>query len=282
MSSAGGGERTPVDGVDVLYALSPSRASEFTSCPLLFRFRSVDRLPEPPSPQAVRGTLVHKVLEDLFELEAGERTPERAAAMLEPTWAALQADEPEAAAVLDDEALDEQEWLTSCHEVLARYFRLEDPRRVEPAERELFVEAVLDSGLLLRGVIDRVDAAPDGALRLSDYKTGKAPREGFEAAALFQLRFYALVLWRTRGTVPRSLRLLYLGGDGEAVTHEPDEDDLRATERKVEAIWRAIRYAEQTGDYRPRRSSRCSWCPHRSLCPAWGGTPPPLPGPRDA
>ena len=70
---------TPVDGVDVLGALSPSRAGDFMTCPLLYRFRTIDRLPEPSSPDAVRGTLVHKVLEDLFDLPAADRTPERAA-----------------------------------------------------------------------------------------------------------------------------------------------------------------------------------------------------------
>ena len=75
-------ERTPtgtrVDGVDVLGALSPSRASDFRSCPLQFRFRTIDRLPEPVSPAAMRGNVVHKVLEDLFDLSAPQRTPERA------------------------------------------------------------------------------------------------------------------------------------------------------------------------------------------------------------
>ncbi|WP_296606109.1 PD-(D/E)XK nuclease family protein, partial [Nocardioides sp.] len=60
----------PVDGVEVLGALSPSRAGDFLSCPLLFRFRTIDKLPEPFSPDAVRGTVVHKVLEDLFDLPA--------------------------------------------------------------------------------------------------------------------------------------------------------------------------------------------------------------------
>ena len=47
--------------------------------------------------------------------------------------------------------------------MLDRYFDLEDPRRLEPAERELYVEALLDSKLLLRGFVDRIDVAPDGA-----------------------------------------------------------------------------------------------------------------------
>ena len=51
------------------------------------------------------------------------------------------------------------------------------------------------------------------------------------------MKFYALVIWRTRGVVPAMLQLVYLG-NGEMLRYEPDEADLLATERKVEAIWR--------------------------------------------
>lgn len=270
---------TVVDGVEVLGSLSPSRAADFLSCPLLFRFRTLDRLPEPPSLDALRGTVVHHVLEVLFDLPAPERTPERAETLVQSSWEHVLDAEPEAGVAVAA-ADDVDGWLATCRASVRRYFDLEDPTRLEPAEREVYVEALLDSRLLLRGFIDRVEVAPDGALRLSDYKTGKAPGTGFEARALFQLRFYALVLWRTRGVVPRVLQLLYLGS-GETVSYEPDEADLLATEAKVEAVWRAITYARQTGDYQPSRGPLCGWCAHKALCPAWGGTPPPLPE-RDA
>ncbi len=269
---------TIVDGVDVVGALSPSRAGDFMACPLLFRFRTIDRLPEPPSPDAARGTVVHKVLEDLFDLPALQRTPARAETMVEPAWSTLLEVEPELGALFpdDSEGAAQVEWLASCRRVLLRYFTLEDPQRLEPAERELYVETVLDSKLLLRGIVDRVDIAPDGAVRIVDYKTGRSPSEVFEGKALFQLKFYGLVLWRMRGVVPRMLQLIYLG-NGEILRYEPDLDDLLATERKVEAVWQAIRSATETGDWQPRRSGLCAWCSHQALCPEWGGTPPPLP-----
>src|SRR3954468_15130266 len=77
-----------------LPSLSPSRAADFKTCPLLFRFRTIDRLPEQPSPDQVRGTLVHAVLERLFDLPAAERTPDAAAALVAPSWAALLQQEP--------------------------------------------------------------------------------------------------------------------------------------------------------------------------------------------
>ena len=273
---------TTVDGVEVLGALSPTRAGDFMACPLLYRFRTIDRLPEPSSPEAVRGSLVHKVLEDLYDLPAASRTPEQARSMLVPTWEALLAEEPEIAEIFApaaaEDGTDVDTWLVSCREVLDRYFTLEDPRRLEPAERELYVETLLESRLLLRGFVDRIDIAPDGRVRVVDYKSGRSPTERFEAKALFQMKFYALVIWRTRGVIPAMLQLVYLG-NGEIMRYVPDEQDLLATERKVEAIWHAIRRAEETGDWRPNPSRLCDWCAHHALCPAFGGTPPPLPAP---
>jgi putative RecB family exonuclease len=264
-----------VDGVDVLGAMSPSRASDFMTCPLMFRFRTIDRLPETSSVDAVRGTLVHKVLEDLFSLPAAERTPERARAMLSPTWDAFVVQSPELPALFGSRA-ELDAWMTSAAEVLDRYFTLEDPQRLEPAERELYVEALLDSKLLLRGYIDRLDVAPDGAMRLSDYKTGPSPAVDYEAKALFQMKFYALALWRSRGVIPKVLRLVYLG-NGEMLSYEPDEADLVATERKVNALWDAMRAAEEARDWQPNRSRACDWCSFKAVCPEWGGTPPPVP-----
>jgi putative RecB family exonuclease len=259
------------------WSLSPSRAADFMTCPLLYRFRVIDKLPEAPSAAAARGTLVHAVLERLFDAPALARSPEAAAQLIEPEWQRLVDAEPELADVFGDEA-ETKTWLTQARAMLDRYFTLEDPTRLEPAHRELQVQAVLSSGLRLRGYIDRLDVSPAGDLRIVDYKTGTAPRAEFEARALFQMKFYALALWRSMGTVPRLLQLMYLG-NGELVRYSPDEADLLATERKIDALWRAIQKAREAADWRPRRGRLCAWCSHQQFCPEFGGTPPPLPEP---
>src|SRR5690606_13904079 len=48
--------------------LSPSKVTTFTDCALAFRFSAIDRLPEPPTVAATRGTLVHSALERLHLL----------------------------------------------------------------------------------------------------------------------------------------------------------------------------------------------------------------------
>jgi putative RecB family exonuclease len=269
----------PVAATDSLApSLSPSRAADFMTCPLLFRFRTIDRLPERPSAQAVRGTVVHAVLEKLFDLPRSERTLNAALALLEPQWVNLLEAQPELAELFAADSDDVRTWLESGRELLTGYFTLEDPSRLDPAEREQYVETVLASGLRLRGYIDRIDRNATGEVRIVDYKTGRAPAEVFEAKALFQMRFYALVLWRLTGTVPSLLQLMYLG-DRKVLRYAPDAAELRATERKVEALWAAIRRATETGDWRARPSKLCGWCDHQSRCPEFGGTPPPLPLP---
>lgn len=265
---------TPVDGERVVGALSPTAMAEFRDCGLRYRLRRLDRVPEPRSPEALRGTLVHRVLELLFDLPPAERDPGRADALVDVVWGELAGAEPGLVEAVPDDA--RPAWLAPCRAAVAAYFDLEDPRRLEPAEREAYVEALLGSRLLLRGVVDRIDVAPDGAVRVVDYKSGRAPAVGFEQRALAQLRFYALVLWRSRGVVPRELRLVYLG-DGQTLSHAPDETELVATERAAEALWTAVSEATVSGDFEPRPGSACRWCSFQALCPAYGGTPPPWP-----
>jgi putative RecB family exonuclease len=260
-------------------SLSPSRAADFKSCPLLYRFRVIDRLPERKSAAAVRGTLVHAVLEKLYDLPPAERSREAAQAMVPAAWAELQAD-PDVAELFaeggDGAGTGLEAWLGSAGRLVDTYFTLEDPTRIQPAGREELVEVTLPDGLLLRGFVDRIDVAANGALRVVDYKTGAMPREAFEAKALFQMKFYALVLWRTRGVVASQLKLLYLG-DGDTLTYAPEEAELVRFERTLQAIWSAIERAVATGDFRPNKSRLCGWCDHQALCPSFGGTPPPFP-----
>jgi putative RecB family exonuclease len=260
-----------------LPSLSPSRAGDFKTCPLLYRYRSIDRIPEQPTPDQARGTLVHAVLERLFDAPAAGRTPQTAEQLIDPQWQQLVEGQPELAEMFDtDQPQQLAEFLASAKALLGGYFSVEDPRRLEPAERETLIEAVLSDQLLIRGYIDRLDVSPSGDLRVVDYKTGGAPREAFEARALFQLRFYALVLWRSRGVVPRVLRLLYLK-DAEVCDYTPDAEELQRFERTLIALWQAIEAATVAQDFRPKPSKLCGWCSHQQRCPEFGGTILPFP-----
>jgi len=256
-------------------ALSPSRASDFKTCPLLYRFRAVDRLPEPPSAPAARGTLVHSVLEQMFGRPAEERTPDLTAAQVGPLWEQMAGEHPELLSLLPAEDLDD--WLRSAQDLVRTYFTLEDPSRFTPEACEFAVEIEVADAVPLRGYLDRLDLASTGQLRVVDYKTGHSPDPDFEARALYQLKFYALMIFRLRGVVPAQLKLIYLA-DGLSLTYAPTETELLSFEQGVSALWQAISRALSTGNFPPRPSGMCRFCAHQALCPEFGGTPPPYPG----
>ena len=234
---------------------------------------------------------MHAVLEDLFDLPAAERTIEAAKELLLPTWERMLVDNPDAAFALDPDAAfppDPQaprealspavvmEWISTAEPLLATYFDLEDPTRLEPQARELRVEIQLDDGPPLRGIIDRVDVAPGDLVRVVDYKSGRSPGVGFEQKALFQMRFYALMLWRINGNIPTRLQLIYLG-DSQVLKYDPTEAELIAFEKTLRALWSTITRVAAEGNWAPKPSKLCNWCDHHDRCPAKGGTPPDLP-----
>ncbi|HTX63399.1 MAG TPA: PD-(D/E)XK nuclease family protein [Acidimicrobiales bacterium] len=256
-------------------SLSPTRVTSFTDCPLAFRLRSIDRLPEPPSPHAAKGTLVHRVLERLVWEHAGhERTPEVASAELERAWTELQEDAEYLALGLDEGAATE--FLADAAQLVSNYFALEDPATVDAAGVEICLEAQLD-GLVLRGIIDRLDLNPTGGLVVIDYKTGRAPGERYEKAKLTGVHLYALLCEQALGKVPVEVRLLHLR-EPLSITATPSIQTLRGQRVRTQAVWKAIERACELDDFQPRPSPLCDFCGYHEWCPAFGGVPPAFPG----
>jgi putative RecB family exonuclease len=260
-------------------SLSPSKVSAFTDCALAFRLSAIDKLPEPPAPATVKGTLVHGALERLFWHHArGERTADAAHGALDDAWAAMQG-EPE----LEELGLGPDEratFVADAHGLVDNYLRLEDPDAVDAIGVELSLEADI-GGPRLRGIIDRLDRDPDGELVVVDYKTGRVPSEQNERARLGGVHFYALLCEAVLGRRPARVRLLYLRGP-LSIEAVPSEQSVRGSQRRAGAVWAAIERACADEDFRPKPSGLCSWCHYQALCPAFGGTPPDAAAVRDA
>jgi putative RecB family exonuclease len=254
---------------EALLKLSPSSATDFKSCPQRFKFRSIDRIEEPVSDGQARGSLVHLALQHLFGLPPRERTPQRAARLVDDLWAEQSGDEEWTPSELSKDR--EQEWLEESRRLLNNLFALEDPREVTASRLEWWVEYEL-AEVALRGIIDRVEEQANGDWVLTDYKTGRVPGEARELTAFFGLRFYALVCWRAFGVMPREIRLVYLS-DPAVLTLNPHERMLLAFEKQIVALTAAIRRALANGDWRARPSPFCMSCAFQALCPAWAAVP---------
>lgn len=237
--------------------------NDFTNCPQLYKYRAIDQLPEPPSIDAERGKLIHAVLEDLFELPSQSRTFESAIELLPQKWSAQLERTPELAALV----LDEKEWFDRAQSLLTNYFSLEKPSTFESTYRELHLERDISDEIYLHGYVDRLDIAPTGEVRIVDYKTGKSPKPGWEEKALFQLRVYALLYWQNEGVLPRLLQLIYLG-DSKIVKSEPNEAQLKSTEKILKNIGAEILTAIEQNDFPTKKSRLCDWCFFKAICPA--------------
>ncbi|WP_419842049.1 RecB family exonuclease [Candidatus Poriferisodalis sp.] len=251
-------------------SLSPSSASTFRQCARRWKFRYIDKLPDPPGEPALRGTFVHQVLEELLALVPPQRTLERARAICRELWPQTAANTHFAALALDETRQRAFRW--NAWADVEGYFTLENPAAVDVVGCERRVQASLD-GVPFRGVVDLVDHTPEG-LRVTDYKTGRAPPRRFVDNRLSQVWLYAAAL-DSSGEDVSSVRLLYLGETGAgrdrrrptAVSRAVDADAVCSAVEEHRVTWDRITQALTDSQFEPSPGPLCSWCPYRDDCP---------------
>lgn len=249
-------------------SLTPSKVASFKDCALAFRFSAIDRLPEPPAPYTTKGTLVHRALELLFVKDAADRTIPVALRCLQRAQEELR-EHPDYTG-LGLSADEEATFYSEAEALIRNYFLLEDPSTVHPIGLELKLEVELGS-LRLRGIIDRLELDA-GKLVVTDFKTGRAPKQRYEQGRLGGVHFYAFLCERLFGRRPDRIQLLYLQ-EPVAIIAEPTEQSIKGLEQRATAIWHAVERACETENFKPRPSGLCEWCSFRQYCPAWGGDP---------
>lgn len=267
----GGGMAASSSRPRIKKALSASSASTWLQCPMKFRLIHVDGFKEPPNQATTRGTLVHAVLENLYDLPAQDRTPVAAESLIEPAYQELFAGREDFEALFADPAL-KNKWKEDVRALVNQYFAMENPRRLQPYAREQLINVEIADRIALRGFIDRVDKAPNGALRIVDYKTGKSPRPRYMEDKLFQMRFYALLLDKSGEGLPARTQLVFLG-DGRTLTFDPTREEIDAFEHYLVGLWQQIEHAIRTRFFPPKKQILCKWCGVSQFCPLYGDEP---------
>ena len=252
---AGAGRPTPPP------YLSPSSATAFEQCPRRWKFKYVDREPEPSGEAALVGSFAHRVLEFLCGLPARHRTPDQAKALAKELWPDFATEPDYVALELDDDAGRAFRW----HAWLAimGLWDLEDPAGVEVVSTEQKVNVALGDVPFV-GVIDRVDRCAD-RLVVSDYKSGALPGVRWRADKLRQVMLYASAITRSTGEQPERARLLYLGQRilDVAVT----DRRLEEAETHLTGVWQDVDRACTTETFDPKPTVLCGWCPFVERCP---------------
>ncbi|HEY3811293.1 MAG TPA: PD-(D/E)XK nuclease family protein [Acidimicrobiales bacterium] len=260
-------------------SLSPSKVSSFKDCALAFRLSAIDRLPEPPSPPAAKGTLVHRALELLmWEEDPAGRTVDAALAKLAQAVPEV-LDGPEYAALALVGA-EREEFVADAAGLIRNYFRLEDPTQVRVIGTELRLSVEIGT-LTLSGIIDRLDLDDDGELVVTDYKTGRAPSVAYEQSRLGGVHFYAFLCEQVLGRRPARVQLLHLR-EPVAISTVPSDQSLRGLRQQTVAVWAAVEQACAREDFRPKPGWLCDHCAYHEYCPAVGGDLGRLPAPSDS
>ena len=218
--------------------LSPSSASSYRECARRWKFRYVDRLPDPPGEAAVTGTFAHMVLERLMQEPVENRTVDRAKKLARELWPRMENSRDYQGLELDDRGgLD---FRKNGWRAIEGLWDLEDPREVNVASTEQDVRVEIN-GVPFRGIIDRVDETDEG-LVVTDYKSGKAPSERFSSNYATQMLLYAAALTELEGRKPAKAQLLYLG------------------QKAVEVEIISLEFDASAGPL-------CGWCPFVAQCP---------------
>lgn len=236
--------------------LSHSSVSLLGECPLKWKFKYVDRLPEKPKHYFSLGKSVHSALEFMY---AGDACPDEDAIL------GKLADEWLSEGYKD--AAQESKSRREAQAMLRAYHAAHAPTWRKPLKTEFKFEFSIDHVPVI-GYIDRVDVDPaSGLLTVLDYKTGRMWDMGRalkdKQLTLYQMAVEALDL----GTVDR-LELHHV--PSLAVDGSPAHGEELVAELRAEFIGAAARIG--TGDFPPTPSEEaCRWCDHKALCPQWRG-----------
>ncbi len=248
--------------------LSPSKVSSFKDCALAFRFSVIERLPEPPSPHAAKGTLVHRALELLmWEEEPNHRTLDVALEKL--ARAVPEVLDGREYGGLDLSPGERGEFIQDAETLVRNYFRLEDPAAVRVIGTELRMSVTMGT-LTLSGIIDRLELDDRGDLIVTDYKTGRAPSANFEQSKLGGVHFYAFLCEQVLGRRPARIQLLHLR-EPIAISAVPSDQSILGLQQQAGAIWTAVEQACAREDFRPKPGRLCEYCSYHEFCPAVGG-----------
>lgn len=249
---------------------SHSSLSAYETCPKKYHFRYVLKVPvESEGIEAFVGKRVHEVLERLYQFTMRGMVPSlaRVLARFRANWHE-QFDASRLRIVRSE--LDAEHYLRAGERCLENGYRRLYPFDDDTVGLEREVSFALDAGgdYALRGVIDRLVRARDGALEIHDYKTGRRVPSQEELDRDRQLALYEIgvrAALREEGEV-RLVWHYLLSGTVRTSTRSPEQ--LAALREETRALIDRVR-SETAWAARPGRL--CPWCEYRALCPAFGG-----------
>ena len=308
-----GADRVPLPSPEK--PISPTALETFASCPFRYYLGHVLRIGEVERPEEAEtiaardvGTIVHDSLEAFFlEMKANRVDPSAPWSAVERARLAEIATEQCAIAERRGLTGYDLSWTAQKARILRdldRFldnddeFRAETGYSFEMAELAFGTRPHSSNGLAIaavqypiddstvvafRGRIDRVDRRPDGAVMVSDYKTGSTfaynalkrtdPFEKLAAGKHLQLPVYALALKEQAGGAPITAQYWFVSERAgferrEVLLDAATEDAFREIVRRFVDTIRAGYFPPIPGDEDRDSWKNCQYCPYDAICPA--------------
>jgi len=249
--------------------LSASSIATWKQCPLRYKLSRIDKVPEGTSEALLMGSFVHEVLEHLYKQPAAERTLLNAKQISSYIWSANNWQQQVEQIVHTEQGIRQLRWNSWwCIENL---WIIEDPMHIEPSGVENEVGGEIATGVVLKGFIDRYSVSENGGLKISDYKTGKAPKmKKWLEEKWYQLSIYAMLLGEELQKPIDELELIFLK---EAIkfTHKPTPEDIEEVKQDIIKTHKEITEACASAEFETKVGKLCDWCSYQGICPAWVG-----------
>jgi len=240
--------------------LSYSALDSYRTCGLKYKFQYVDRIKEPKSKEQVFGTIVHSVMRYIHAPGVVQPTLEEALNFFSQHWN-------------DDLYPDEREKQAAFSQgvdIIRRYYDRNDPSAVTVVDLESrFALEIGESGHVIAGIIDRIDARPDGTFEIIDYKTAKKMPSQEKINNDLQLSIYLKAFLNRYPEETKNLEKvtvsLYFLRHGVKLS----STRTRAQLEELDADFLATIADIEAGKFGPNLNPLCDYCGYQKLCPLW-------------
>ncbi len=260
-------QKKNTDGKKFLF--SYSKMSLYNECPLKYKFKYVEKLPEKPKYFFAFGQAIHESLE-YFHSYSPHPSKESLIEKFKLIWSEKDYIQKGYESIEKHEA----DFIKAC-DLLSKYQDKHGLETDTPFLLEYKTEVEVD-GLNVIMVADRIEYLGDGLIKIIDYKTGKPAGRTPEQLYMYQKiseldnRLSEKVFTKTGEKVDHvkidSLMYYYIEGLRE-------KNYSRASEKEIEVFWeKALLTAEniRAEKFDPKPSERsCSFCDFKTYCPVY-------------
>lgn len=242
--------------------LSYSGIDTYRTCGLKYKFREIDKLPEPKSKEAVFGTLIHSTMKFVHDPALLSPSLEQALDHFSKNWnSEIWSDEIEERTAFAQGVGMIQCYYQDNRPGEARVIALESRFGIE-------IDGGHDTKHVLSGIIDRIDKTDDG-YEIIDYKTARKMPSQDKVDTDLQLTIYTKAFLdrypAERKNLDKITVSLYYLKHGVKLSSKRTMADLAALDATVLEVVKSI----ETKKFDPILSPLCDWCGFQKTCPLW-------------